>query len=384
MKPNLPTLRHLLEQNRGDFLPAIDEKRPTASRRAAWRRIMARRGKAARLVEEALPRMQRILPILADLKEISRRMDVLGEQLDTSKSDASTAAASEELRQLMRVTLESPASLRRRIARIGRLEKEYGAARRELATGNLRLVISIAKRYRKHSLSFLDLIQEGNTGLMCAAEKFDHTRGFKFSTYATWWIRQAITRAIADQGRTIRVPAHMLDRIGKVKATTNQLAQENGHAPNSETTAAEVGLPVAKTETALRMAAHPVSLNDTADEQERTQLGDSLRDYREMQPHEVASERSLHGHIADALSMLSHREREVIRLRYGFTDGKARTLKDLGEIFSVTRERARQIEASAIRKLKQPNCCEKLSGFVDRPMPLPLEAVGAMAAARIA
>ncbi len=375
LKPNLPTLQHLLELNRLDFLLAIDEKRPPATRRAAWRRIMTRRRKAARLIEEASPRMKRILPLLADLKEIARRMEVLGELLQNASHGAShnTCGHREELEQLMRVTLESPASLSRRMQRIGRLQKQYGSARRELATGNLRLVVSIAKRYRKHNLGFLDLIQEGNTGLMCAAEKFDHTRGFKFSTYATWWIRQAITRAIADQGRTIRVPAHMLDRIGKVNETTNQLTQENGFAPNSEVTAAAVCLPVAKTETALRMGLHPVSLNDTVDEQERTQLGEALRDHREMQPHEVASQRSLRNRVADALAGLTHRERELIRLRYGFADGKSRTLKDLGEIFSVTRERARQIEAAAIRKLKQPNCARKLSGFVDHPLPLDME-----------
>lgn len=370
LKPNLPTLRHLLQANRRDFSIAVSPKYPRGSRRSAWRRITSRRIKAAKLIEEASPRMQRIMPILADLKEISRRMDVLAEQLRRGREHN---AAWEELRQLMKVTLETPASLRRRIERIECSDSEYSAARRELATGNLRLVVSIAKRYRKHSLSFLDLIQEGNTGLMCAAEKFDHTKGFKFSTYATWWIRQAITRAIAEQGRTIRVPAHMLDRIGQVKETANHLIQQNGYEPNSETMAVAIGLPVAKTETALRMCMNPVSLNDTVDEQERTQIGDSLEDYRELQPDEAAGERALRRQIAEAFSLLNPREREVIRLRYGFDGGRACTLKDLGEIFSVTRERARQIEASAIRKLKEPNCCAKLSGFLDFTVPWAME-----------
>jgi RNA polymerase primary sigma factor len=269
-----------------------------------------------------------------------------------------------ELRDLLLITLESPKSLRRRTENFRKQFYEYEAVKRQLSSGNLRLVVSIAKKYRNRGLSFLDLIQEGNTGLMRAVDKYEYRRGFKFSTYATWWIRQAITRAIADQARTIRIPVHMIDVLSKLRNLQKTMLQQLGREATTEEIAAMSGIEIEEVRRVLDIGRHPVSLDRPVGDSEDSSFGEFLEDSSTENPVKVATNSVLRGKIENLLKTLTFREREIIRLRYGLTDGYTYTLEEVGRIFKVTRERVRQIEAKAVKKLQNPVRARHLEGFL--------------------
>jgi RNA polymerase primary sigma factor len=362
--PNLATLHRIEQEKRRLFRIAMSKKNPLGRRREAWRQLVRLRNKAVRLVEEMNLRIQRLYPLLKQLRDLWGRHQSLACQQAEARDRTTAMDLRTKQRQILLATRESRQTLARRLATLDDLQHRYDAAKRDLAAGNLRLVISIAKRYRNRGLSFLDLIQEGNSGLMRAVDKFEHARGFKFSTYATWWIRQAITRAIADQSRTIRVPVHMTDTINRLRNLTRAFLQAHGREPTVEEVAELAGLSVEEAECVGRMARRCVSLDQPLGDGDEGTVGEFVSDTREEDPLRDINRQALRSSIGRALEGLSYREREILRLRFGLADGCAYTLEEVGSIFQVTRERVRQIEAKAVEKLRQPTGGVDLASFV--------------------
>jgi len=271
----------------------------------------------------------------------------------------------QELNGLQELVMETPRQLEKRLQILDKVFTQYEETKRLLSSANLRLVVSIAKKYRNRGLSFLDLIQEGNTGLMRAVDKYEYRRGYKFSTYATWWIRQAITRAIADHARTIRIPVHMIETMSRLRSAGKVLHQKLGREPTIEEIAEEVDMSITETRRVLKISKHPISLDRPIGESDDSYFGDFIEDDEVDSPVASATQEMLKDRIDAVLKTLSYREREIIKLRYGIGDGYTYTLEEVGRIFKVTRERVRQVEAKAIRKLQHPVRARKLEGFLD-------------------
>jgi RNA polymerase primary sigma factor len=370
---NLRTIQKLLELNRTDW-ESLDVARAAHDEPRAKElkdRISTRRRRMAALTEELSLRTGRIIPLMRRLRGVGKKMnDLLGdlrraEKFPKKYDSEDVDVMKEELAGLRALALEEPEELFKRIKDLGVVFWEYEQAKRDLSGGNLRLVVSIAKKYRNRGLSFLDIIQEGNTGLMRAVDKYEYKRGYKFSTYATWWIRQAITRAIADHARTIRIPVHMIETMSKLRNFQKLILQETGMEPTIEELADRAGMSVIETRRVMKISRHPVSLDRPVGESEDSYFGDFIEDERQESPSDTAAQDMLKQRIEQVLRTLTYREREIIKLRYGIGDGYTYTLEEVGRIFKVTRERVRQVEAKAIRKLQHPVRARKLQGFVD-------------------
>lgn len=365
---NIETVTKLLDRNI-DLFHQSQQANEAEKIKQLVRQIHRNRRKIATLLEELTLRTSRIQPMMKKLQGIQQKMHQLQEIIDAGPGGDYTAedieAIKQELEGLQELVLETPKQLDKRLRAIEAVHAQYEEAKRRLSGGNLRLVVSIAKKYRNRGLSFLDIIQEGNTGLMRAVDKYEYRRGYKFSTYATWWIRQAITRAIADHARTIRIPVHMIETMSKLRTISKNLLQELGREPTIEEIAKEAEMSVAEARRVLKISKHPFSLDRPIGESEDSYFGDFIEDDRAESPVQSATQEMLKDRIEQVLKTLTYREREIIKLRYGIGDGYTYTLEEVGRIFKVTRERVRQVEAKAIRKLQHPVRARKLEGFLD-------------------
>ncbi|MCP4786934.1 MAG: sigma-70 family RNA polymerase sigma factor [Fuerstiella sp.] len=369
MEANLASLRFLMVENEEDFTAwrACDE----GSEEQAFlgTRIRERRVKMCSLCEELSVRTHRLQPVMKRMLQIGERIEQLQDEIACLKGLKSAESEREslerELEEYIEMVLETPEQFLERCRGIDSRMEGWTDAKQKLSGGNLRLVVSIAKKYRNRGLSFLDLIQEGNAGLMRGVEKYEYRRGYKFSTYATWWIRQAITRAVADHARTIRIPVHMFQNISMLKAKAEEIRQATGREPSNEELAEAVGMSIEETERIMKTWKHPISLDTPVGESEDSSFGEFLEDSHEQSPAESAAKQMLRDRIDHVLKSLTYREREIVKLRYGLGDGYSYTLEETGRIFKVTRERIRQIESKALKKLQHHTRAIHLKGFVD-------------------
>jgi RNA polymerase primary sigma factor len=361
----LKTLEALLERGRRNYRVATSKSCSAGVRREAWRRLRSGRRDAVRLVEELGLKAETLEPAIGKLVALGRRVDDLKARMDAHGEGLPKPQPWwAEFRTILKTVHETSTGLHNRVLAIARVYSQHQEAKRALCEGNLRLVISIAKKYCDRGLSFPDLIQEGNVGLMHAVEKYEHRRGFKFSTYAMWWVRQAVTRALHEHGQTIRIPVHMIGTVSRVRKAERELSQQLGREPKIEETADRSGTCPDEARSLLGLSQYPLSLDRPVASGSRRRFGDLLPDGDES-PEAGATRRMLRERINAVLGTLTYREREIIKLRYGIGDGYSHTLEEVGAIFKLTRERIRQIEARAMRKLQQPSRSQELVGFLD-------------------